>query len=124
MLTGFLVLYDDKSIGKIYGAAMLSLLFSVVYGYLQPYIDISTDRFATVMSAMIFLQLFFTLMLYAETYIHDEEIKAGWNREEMGLVMVVLSAHTLSDTHTHTHTSHTEPRVLSLSLERERETGF
>ena len=104
MLTGFLVLYDDKSIAKIYGAAMLSLFFSVVYGYLQPYIDRSTDRFATVMSAMIFLQLFFTLMLYAETYIDDEEIKAGWDREHLGLVMVVLSAR---------HIIH---RVLSLSL--------
>ena len=33
------------------------------------YVDGATNRFSTAMSAMIFLQLFLTIMLYAETYI-------------------------------------------------------
>jgi hypothetical protein len=90
-LTGFMVLYDDDSIGKIYTAALLSLVFSVIYAYLSPYDDDSTDRFATAMSAMLFLQLFLTIMLYAETHIVDADVRAGWSPDQFGKLMTILA---------------------------------
>ncbi|KAH8073568.1 hypothetical protein JL721_2871 [Aureococcus anophagefferens] len=87
-LTGFLVVYDDESIGKIYTASMLSLAFAVVYAYLSPYGDDSTNRFATAMQCVIFLQLFLTIMLYAETHIDDDDVRAGWPpRRRFGVIM-------------------------------------
>ena len=90
-LTGFLVVYDDESIGKIYTASMLSLAFAVVYACLSPYGDDSTNRFATAMQCVIFLQLFLTIMLYAETHIDDDDVRAGWPPRRFGVIMVVLS---------------------------------
>ena len=90
-LTGFMLLYDDESIGKIYTAALLSLSFTVIYAYASPYVDDSTDRFSTAMSAMIFLQLFLTIMLYAETHIDDQDIRAGWSPGRFGAFMTVLA---------------------------------
>ena len=90
-LTGFMVLYDDDSIGKLYTAALMSLFFTCIYVYYQPYVDDSTDRFSTVMSGMVFLQLFLTIMLYAETYIEDDHIRAGWSTKKFGEMMVGLA---------------------------------
>lgn len=86
-----MVLYDDDSIGKIYTAALLSLVFSVIYASLSPYDDDSTDRFATAMSAMLFLQLFLTIMLYAETHIVDADVRAGWSPDQFGKLMTILA---------------------------------
>ncbi|KAH8049049.1 hypothetical protein JL720_15708 [Aureococcus anophagefferens] len=59
--------------------------------FLHPYVDDSTDRFSTVMSGMVFLQLFLTIMLYAETYIEDDHIRAGWSTKKFGEMMVGLA---------------------------------
>ena len=61
-MTGFLVVYDDASIGKLYTAGLLSLAFACAYAYLAPYEDESTNRFATAMQALIFIQVFLTIM--------------------------------------------------------------
>lgn len=83
-------IYPDKTIGRVYVAAILVLAFALGYEYLRPFADPDTARFATAMHVLLLTSLFLTIVLYTERNM-VQRYRAQFDRRLLDGALISIS---------------------------------
>lgn len=83
-------IYPDKTIGRVYVAAILVLAFALAYEYLRPFADRDTARFATAMHVLLLTSLFLTIVLYTERNM-VQRYRAQFDRRLLDGALISIS---------------------------------
>ena len=64
-LTGLLVFVQPGKIAQVIAAAFIALAWLSLYGVLEPFVDVASDKASTIAQYMIFVQLFIAVLIKA-----------------------------------------------------------